>query len=80
MKKFLVFLSSIIFVFSFSATASALLLSGVGSDGLVRDIIEAPEYITNDAPGVENFLQEAFNEEQNVLLASFISQLTLLKN
>ncbi|MBN2396598.1 MAG: PEP-CTERM sorting domain-containing protein [Candidatus Atribacteria bacterium] len=49
------------FVIAFTSQSNAALISG-------QDIIIAPEYAWDDAPGAENTHQQAFNEAQNVIL------------
>ena len=64
MKKFLVFLLLLpLFALGLClpAQTNALLISG-------PDIIAAPSSVFDDSPGAENFHQQAFNEQQDVLL------------
>lgn len=66
MKKFFTTLVSIVavvvLVFGMSGQSMALLIDG-------PDIIAAPEFALDDDPGATNFHQQAFNEEQDVLLS-----------
>ncbi len=52
-----------------AAPANALLIDG----GNGEDIIAAPEYAIDDAPGATNFNQQGFNEAQNVLLTTALA-------
>lgn len=56
-------LLSMAMVLVFAGPSSALLISG-------QDIIAAPAFAIDDAPGATNFHQQAFNEAQNVLLTA----------
>jgi hypothetical protein len=73
MKKFLTtFLSLVavvVFVFGMPWQSAALVLSGTSLlDGTAREIIGAPEDISNGSAGATNLQQEAFNERQGVTL------------
>jgi hypothetical protein len=66
MKKFLATSLSVVvaltILFGMPGQSMALLIDG-------PDIIAAPEFALDDAPGATNDHQQAFNEEQNVLLS-----------
>jgi hypothetical protein len=61
MKKLLVIIAALTISFMVTGQSEALLISG-------QDIIDAPEYAIDDAPGAENDHQQAFNEKQGVEL------------
>ena len=63
MKKNAVFLLGVLILCFSALPASAALIGG-------PDIIAAPAYVIDDAPGATNFNQQAFDENQNVTLLS----------
>lgn len=69
MKKYSIFLITLIMLFGFASASSALLISGSGD----HEIIAAPDSVVDDFPGATNFKQQAFNEAQDVTLDTMLA-------
>ncbi len=63
MKRSIVFVLAALLVCLLAPQSHALLIGG-------PDIIAAPAFAIDDAPGATNFHEQAFNEQQNVLLGA----------